>query len=568
MKMSFRKIMAPACALLLAGLTACSSKTDKPMETTQAAGKTEAAVTEAQTTETITPLQMVLKRNQVQSSAEGDETYYIRYRLTCDLVELSEEAEDRYPQLENALEKYNEAAEDASEEMIKTLEESADSFFEAMPEAKDGDGGYLTDSRTPYVLRADSRVLSVLYYYDSFLGGAHPNRAYEGMNVDTATGKCLKLGDVVTDVDAFAAAVDEKLKEKYPEEYPYYFTDPVQAVKDSAGQDGIMAFTMGYEGMNVYFSPYNLGAYAMGEQILTIYYDEAPELFVPEYTQASEDYIVPFFDMVPTEADADGDGKREEIRVEEIVTDEYDGRDFAVHRGDAKCRLNTYGYYQKSYFVKSGGRYYVYVIVTSDNDYTLLYTVDLQTLSQPEREGMSADLVALDYDWEDYGTTTVFESETELLTDPANFRLSSHIDFLSTMNGVRRYHTGENGCPAPEGDELYYVSNNRALRVLQPITVDTVAKDGTVTGSATLKPDTYLFFIRTDNETFMDMQEVPASEVTGEETEWYSNYQTEDPEDPDWSKPVYRIREDRSVWPGTIDGIEEDKAFAGTMYAG
>jgi len=585
MNRTIRKITLFLCTVsLAAGLAACGAGTAQSAaqeETTQIDTQTKPAVTQAQTTEAepetlpetgpedvpagATPLHLISEYHRVLNYAEGEG--YLKYRVENTDVLLSKDEAAEYPELAAALTERAEAQTKQLDETCAIMEEFSASFFEYNTAAKENGDGGLFSANTPYVLRADSGILSILYYDDSFTGGAHPNRAYDSATYQTSTGKKLALTDVVKDLDALASKVDEKLKEKYPEEYPNFYTDPLQAVKDSAVQDGIMAWTMGYEGMTVYFSPYSLGAYAMGEQILTIYYDEAPELFAEEFTGSAESYIIPLFDMVPVETDAAGNGIREEIWVETISTDEYDGCDFVVHRGGGQYRLNTYGYREKSYLVKENGQYYVYVFITTDNDYVLLYTVDLRTLSTPVKESMSADIASLGYSWSDREAVNIFDLREELLTDPAAFRLDSHMDFLSTMSGNRLYHTGPDGYPVAD-EAAYTVRNTRVLKVLQPVTVETVAEDGTVTGSAELTAGTYLFFIRTDNEAFMDMQAVDAALVTGEENEWYSDYRTEEIQEPDWSKPVYRIRVDSSDWPRKINGIEEDQVFAGIMYAG
>ena len=88
------------------------------------------------------------------------------------------------------------------------------------------------------------------------------------------------------------------------------------------------------------------------------------------------------------------------------------------------------------------------------------------------------------------------------------------------------------------------------------------------TDHGTLEEGTYVFAIRTDGKTWIDLQEIPASRVTDERDEDYSFIYTEEIPKPDYTKLTYRIYVDRSEWSLNAAGKEETEAFRGIQYAG
>lgn len=487
------------------------------------------------------------------------DTYNYRYYVNDSYVELAEDTGKRYPELAAALDAFNGQQKQSLNESIEWLESESEMFFSERSDP--GFDEYLYSNDSCCVLRADSNVLSMLLYGETYSGGAHPISGYGGVTFHTGTGKKLELEDVVTDPDAFARLVDERLRVEYAEEYEYFYSDPVEVIKE-----GSMDWTLGYEEITVYFSAYTLGPYAMGEQCITVNFSEAPELFCGAFTEAADSYIVPLRDGSPLERDLFGSGEKESIRLQYVPVDEYAGN-WLVCRGSSSCDLNTYGYDQESYLVRSDGKYYVYVFVTVDNDYRLLYTVDLSSMTSVEPEPPLLEPAGIGYVRTDYDDGGTYVSKYALLTDPAEFRLTSRIDMLSTMSAEKRYHTGPAGCPAEDEDALT-VHSDRLLKTRQTVEADLVDRNGDVIGSTEIPPGTCLSFVRTDGKTYMDMQEADPAHIYAEETEWYCYYYAEEMTEPDWSGPVYRIRVDKNDWPHTVNGFPEDDVFAGIGYAG
>ena len=50
--------------------------------------------------------------------------------------------------------------------------------------------------------------------------------------------------------------------------------------------------------------------------------------------------------------------------------------------------------------------------------------------------------------------------------------------------------------------------------------------------------------------------------------EYGSMVYTEEPVEPDDTKPLYRLYPDSSEWPYTVNGIDENELFYGVAYAG
>ena len=99
--------------------------------------------------------------------------------------------------------------------------------------------------------RADSRAVSILYSMTSFSGGVHGNYYYYSTNLDTATGRALSVGDVVTNMAQLRALLETALRDKYPDAgfevmedaLNAYFADPAS-----------ITWTLDYQGISFFFS--------------------------------------------------------------------------------------------------------------------------------------------------------------------------------------------------------------------------------------------------------------------------------------------------------------------------
>ena len=156
----------------------------------------------------------------------------------------------------------------------------------------DGTVGFVTEYNTTAV-RADSVAVSLLTsnYIDAH--GAHPGYVYMTRNFDSKTGAELSVYDVINadQIDRLPDIIADVLLQYYDPMIFNSVDDLPGTISDMLGMNGDLVYTLGYDGISFYFSPYDLASYAAGEQIATILYDDMPELVKPEYREAPENYI-------------------------------------------------------------------------------------------------------------------------------------------------------------------------------------------------------------------------------------------------------------------------------------
>ena len=110
-----------------------------------------------------------------------------------------------------------------------------------------------------------------------------------------------------------------------------------------------------------------------------------------------------------------------------------------------------------------------------------------------------------------------------------------------------------------------------AIRAKKDLKLDVVDASGKKTGTKNVPAGTYLFDMRTDGETFVDLQTIDASALgINDESEWkYFQIADRSTDHINLTKPIYRVHIDHSDgWPYHVNGVEEDSLFEGIMYAG
>ncbi len=534
---------------------------------------TQAVVKEAEeTTQTGIPEQVpvILKTNRTDifneevGASEAEEQYVE--------ILLDEETEKKYPELAEALRRYNAEEAAAAKETLEGMCRDYDEMKEeGVLEYQDL---VMSDLCEGTVLRADSNVISVFREHSSYWGGVHGMYAYSGVSFDTSSGRELTLADVVADMDAFFGLVNDKMKSQYADIYEYLSdVEEYLAGIDPADNQAI-AWSIDSEGVNVYFNPYTLGAYVMGAQIVSIYFDEAPGIFEERYMMVPENYVIPMNQNIPRCVDTNGDGERElvEIQYEPVeYAGEYSGQyDWQITAGDRSVIVPDSCYSEKSYLVRANDQYYLYIFECSDNDYRLLATVDLKNMFYDQDKTFNAGTGMIAYDWRETEDVYASWDMGYGFTDPENFELETRLDMLSTITAKRQYRIGRDGYPV-NNDEWYQINPGIVLQTKQDVVCDQVDKNGRKTAETTLGKSTYVILVRTDGETWVDVQEIDESEIVKEEYgEEYGDLCMMYAEDakPDYDRAIYRISVNCMEYPRTVNGIEEDQVFSGIMYAG
>ena len=567
-------------AMLVISLSACSKSEDKPADT-------EVDVSEEVSGDTAKPRPHSFgKKDKNTESPEQEGVKHIpisieeksysvtdpeTYRLMAECnyfnMIMDEETAKLYPKLNEEFELYNNNEDIRSREMVEKLRED---YLSMSSYVADSDM-YLSDHIKPHVMRSDSNIISILCEADNFLGGAHGYYWSYGLNYDPESGKELHLSDVVPEKEKFIELISDKFKEKYSDyAYDETVTDAGEYLA-SMGEDQYESWpwSMDSEGITVYFAPYNLGSYALGAQEISIYFDEAPVIFNDKYFNTCEEYVIPLVNSRSYELRL-GDGSLAEVAVELDAIEEYDAYAIEYKIGNVSIKFDDYYCYSAdNYIVYSGGKHYIYSFSGTENDYVILNVVDIENKSFDSNRSENAYLYEPIVSWEDGGDYYSYSNGGPAFTDPESFVVGRRLQLLGTGMGYKTYHVGEDGYPVSE-DEYYMMSNGFAFKAVKDLELDTVDEAGKVTGTKKVSAGTYLFNIRTDGESVVDLQLIDESEIEiSGESDW-KTYMIKDQNDDliDLSKTIYRVKVDDSDWPPMVNGQEEDSVFEGVMYAG
>lgn len=498
-------------------------------------------------------------------SATKPDSYATMAQCDYFTLELDAETAKQYPALQRAL---VQEAKDETAHAQKSIAELSTEYQELTADWSEYEG-YMTETVKPHVMRSDSRIVSVLCNFEDYHGGAHGYYYSYGLNYDVASGRELKLSDVVSKKEKFIELVRDKFEEKYAND-SYMLTNAGEYLSSLGDEEyASTPWIMDSESITLFFAPYVLGTYADGAQEVSIYFDEAPELFAAKYLDTCAEYVIPLLPARSYEVNAGG-GKRVAVDVDFDYNDEYGSyaREYVI--GNTRIRPEGYSYSSDSYIVVAGGKHYLYTFSSAENDYSMLEIVDVAAKNLDESRTENAGLGGVNYTWDegsDYDTSCL---RGPAFTDPADISLSRRLEVLGTTNGYRSCHVGADGYPAAN-DELYTILTSFAIRAKKDLKLDVVDASGKKTGTKTVPAGTYLFDMRTDGESFVDLQTIDASALgINDESEWkYFQIADRSTNHIDLTKPIYRVHVDLSDgWPHHVNGVEEDSLFEGIMYAG
>ena len=226
-------------------------------------------------------------------------------------------------------------------------------------EAKEEEEEALSGKRMPiyrskFVQRMDWSVTSILESHAAYQGGMRGRFGVFGRNYDTREGRELALDDMFTDTAALAELIAARLRADYP---GVTFRDTLdEKLLEKAGGDHLQ-WTLFARGATFYFTPFDIVAgsdrYDAGQMIYTatIFFDEAPELFVEEYRKGSAAWSFEVEPLMPVRVPL-GDGTTAMLSV-------YGKK---IHLGDHELVEEDPLRYQRCTFVSlMDGRRYLYV---------------------------------------------------------------------------------------------------------------------------------------------------------------------------------------------------------------
>lgn len=495
------------------------------------------------------------------SEERGCETYkYPRFYL-------NEEEKAVYPKLNEAFEEYNRQVESQKKAILEELK----SDYDATAENRTEDISIqMTSEITARALRADSNVVSILREHYDYAGGIHGYYYTDGINFDAKTGKELTLADVIEDQDTFTELVSEAFVRDYSGTAGYdTLMDAGEQLKnwDFDSNEHIL-WTIDPTCVSLYFAPYVLGSYAHGEQVVSIYFDEAPEIFNETYTMACEDYILPVTNRKPLSILTDS-GEREKISAEAnlVYSGDYAAYKVAYTIGDTNLSSEYECYGADIYLAHTNGENYIYAFQSTDNGATYLSVVNADKKTFDDEKNI--DTCRKEY-YKNGDTEDPYEliQGSTAFTDPSKFTLGFSVDVLGTYYAYKDFHIGEDGYPVSD-DQLYASGASTAFRAIREITCDTVDEKGNVTGKAAIPAGSYLVVARTDGEKIADLQIVDPSCITEpSDSDWpvYNlNKDIEEIMNPD--KTIYRVTTDNQ-YPYQVNGEDEEGIFEGVLRAG
>lgn len=450
--------------------------------------------------------------------------YNIRYQKLY--LEQDEETADQ--KAESAL---AEVFDSYNEKMSADMEANAEDLKRMAQEALENDtlNAAYTITQQYQIVRADDVVFSAWSKTDTYSGGAHPFYVYDGIAIDTVTGKELQLSDVVTDTSAMAKQLAKQLTDSYDEAA---FSD-LPITLQSMMKSNTLEWALGNEGLEFCFAPGNLAPYAVGVISTVIRYEEMPELFNEKYTETCKRYTRGFSLDDVQRLDINGDGEPEELLISRDFNEYGDmSTGIRIQIDSEEYAFEALAYNYTCYLVHlEDGKWYLYVNSVSDNDYRTLHVFDLNGEEPEEIQVLDGTGFHADY-WED-----TYEYPEDFFTNPDEFKLDVRTDLLSTILAFRSYRVGSDGS-AETKEEYYYYDTDRELTSKVNLELEFPES-----GEKEIVPAGSNFsFYRTDNEKFVDMKLDDGR--------------------------ICRIEVDNSDWPVLINGNDREDVFDGMIFAG
>ena len=446
-------------------------------------------------------------------------------------LRLSEDDAAKFPELKKTFDKQN----------VNALKDAKAQMYELMNAAKDLSGDalnplFLNGTSKTYIQRADSEIVSYLEGVSIYAGGIHPDYFYKAVNLNPTTGGNLNFTDIISNQEALPRILSDAIIKKY-----YYINfgenQPETILKEYSSED--YTWTLDYQGITFWFSPYDIASYAVGPLSVKLYFDENPNIIKEKYKKApSESFgmMLPFSQKIDFDLNPD-DGQKDYIEID-TTPDGYGGNynmlSVTVNGKTFTDEIN-YAYDFDVYLANVGDKNFIYSDSWSDNDYHMFCIWDI--------DGQKLDKVH-----ELYGTklsdTFVEEGEENeavyqtVLNNPASFKLDERLDVLGTREIRANYRISETDGIPEMTDKDYSFDGGQDVFLKIPLVAEILPEGDT----EELGEGMRLTPCRTDGKTYVELMT---------ENGW-----------------TVRFKIDLSGWPKTVNGIPEEECFEGLLYAG
>ena len=277
---------------------------------------------------------------------------------------------------------------------------------------------------------------------------------------------------------------------------------------------------------------------------VNISFREYPDLFRDTYRLSEGNYVKELMQYYP-EYITLTDGEIAQVSISS-ETEAYEGEEggytdygyytaYNVTLGDNTLRHDSYFFREQPFLVHlADNRTYLYLQLTSDNDYRMVDVVDLSS-GNPTFIGSFGGGFGWSYDEEQEASLDILPVNTQ------HFRLDTKIDLLSSYTGIRYYQVGENGMPEALEEEYYKDNTYYNRPLVTKIDLDaTLPEDNFL--PVTIPAGETLDIIKTDGESYVDLRQKDGTLV--------------------------RLKVSGSGWPHTVNGIDEADCFEELYYAG
>ena len=429
---------------------------------------------------------------------EQNEENYVTMNMSWKNFKLSEEDEEKYPNLKDAFDELNREKNEDAKDTMEELYEAAE-----VMNGNKTDWLFLESEVIDFVQRADSTLFSCMEEDYIFAGGAHPNYFYKGLNFDTQTGDELILTDVIADIEPLTEILTDKLCEKYED----------RDLDRNSIENNIAAFevgdfqwTMDYQGVTFWFSPYDVAPYVVGAMSVKLYFDLTEADDKKDYIEIISNYDVNIDKKLCILING--------VQGEEEALPVYDFDVYLVHMGDKNY------VYSDSYLADDDhviGTFEINGEVAEKiND---LHNTGIGYVSVVDDDG--------NYKW-----------YSNVFNNPSDLNLMRSMVVLGTRTGQATFKVSETDGKPEMVDEGFTFDDALEVKSLVPLKAKVLPN----MEEKEIPKGTKLIPVLSDGETYVDLK---AEDGT-----------------------VMRLEIDASDWPTTIDGVPEEECFEGMMYAG
>ena len=289
------------------------------------------------------------------------------------------------PNLSKALDEFN-------QRQVASISE--DSSYAEGDVFSDNPSMYYDYERTYVINRSDRDIFSLTSTYASFTGGAHPNSSYGCYNFDTATGREIGSNEVFYNPEALCDYMADSLLKNY--DYNSFFSiDPSletpktkQLSKSlyenyfSSNDAYVLNFSIGYDGIDIIFSPYDICAYAAGLQQVFIPFSDCAAFVKEKYIIPASSYITEFntqnyYIYLYSDLKNNGTLNRMDVKMNPVLSEEsstdMNYEDITVVIDDNEYTLKASADDYRAYFLNDNSDKYIFVQTLVDDSGSMVY---------------------------------------------------------------------------------------------------------------------------------------------------------------------------------------------------